>query len=69
MKRGSEIVYCYKCAVRLMAKDFESAGALRFADFYSCSACARILFESLSLRRQKILADIIERTYAASRRP
>jgi hypothetical protein len=69
MKRGSEVVYCYKCAVRLTGRDFASAGALRFADFYSCSACARALFASLSVRRQKILADIIERTYAASRRP
>ena len=69
MKRGSEVVYCYKCAVRLTGREFESAGALRFADFYSCSACARALFGSLSVRRQKIVADIIERTHAASRRP
>lgn len=68
MKRGSEIVYCFKCAVRLTGKDFEASGALRFADFYSCSACARNLFASLSVRRQKIVADIIERAYAASRR-
>ena len=69
MKRGSEVVYCYKCAVRLTGREFESAGALRFADFYSCSACARALFGSLSVRRQKIVADIFERTLAPSRRP
>jgi hypothetical protein len=68
MKRGSEVVYCFKCGVRLRRKDFESAGALRFADFNSCSACARVLFGSLSVRRQKMFADLIERTYAASRR-
>ena len=68
MARGSEVVYCFKCAVRLTSKDFGAGGALRFADFYSCSACARALFGSLSVRRQKIVADIIERTHAASRR-
>ncbi|HEX7896917.1 MAG TPA: hypothetical protein VF950_04110 [Planctomycetota bacterium] len=68
MKRGSEVVYCFKCGTRLLGRDFEAAGALRFADFNSCSACARVLFGSLSVRRQKLFADIIERTYAASRR-
>lgn len=61
-------MYCFKCATRLMGRDFETAGALRFADFYSCGPCARTLFDSLSVRRQKRLAEIIERTYAETRR-
>lgn len=66
MTRGSEIVYCFKCAVRLTGRDLESGAALRFADFYSCAACARVLLESLSRRRQQVLAERIEQTHAAS---
>lgn len=70
MTRGSEIVYCFKCAVRLCGKDLESGAALRFADFYSCSSCARTLLSSLSARRQQVLAERIEKAHAeASTRP
>ncbi len=67
MTRGSEIVYCFKCAVRLSGKDLESGAALRFADFFSCATCARTLLGSLSARRQQVLAERIEAAARASR--
>ncbi len=64
MTRGSEIVYCFKCSVRLSGRDLESGAALRFADFYSCATCARALLSSLSARRQQVFAERIEKTHA-----
>lgn len=66
MTRGCEIVYCFKCAVRLSGRDLESGAALRFADFYSCAACAKGVLESLSTRRKQALADRIEKAYSAA---
>ena len=68
MTQGSAIVYCFRCAVRLTARDFDHGGATRFADASGCSRCSRELLESMSAPAQKAFAELIERTYAAGRR-
>ena len=66
MTRGSEIAYCFKCALRVTGRELDAGTALRFADFYSCAACARTLLASLSARRQQVLAERIEKAHAAA---
>src|ERR1041384_3856828 len=44
---GQEIVYCFKCATRLLGADFEHGRAIRAGNRAACKACAAELLASL----------------------
>ena len=44
---GQEIVYCFKCATRLVSSDFEKGRAVRKGNRVSCSTCLPDLPEAL----------------------
>jgi hypothetical protein len=40
---GQEIVYCFKCQIRLLGSDFEKGKAFRVGSHVACLACMKIL--------------------------
>src|SRR5438093_564574 len=44
---GQEIVYCFKCATRLLGSDFEHGRAIRAGNRAACKDCATDLLNSL----------------------
>jgi hypothetical protein len=54
---GQEIVYCSKCAERLMGSDFDKGKAFRVGDMSVCLKCARELLPTLSAEERKALTE------------
>jgi hypothetical protein len=54
---GQEIVYCSKCAERLMGSDFDKGKAFRVGDMSVCLKCAREILPTLSPEERKALAE------------
>jgi hypothetical protein len=54
---GQEIVYCSRCASRLMGSDFEKGKAFRLGDKSVCKDCAQELLEKVSGPERELLAE------------
>src|SRR5215467_9471498 len=54
---GQEIVYCSKCAERLLGSDFEKGKAFRIGDRSACAKCAREILPTLPFQEAEALAS------------
>jgi hypothetical protein len=66
---GQEIVYCSRCASRLMGSDFEKGKAFRLGDQSVCKDCALKLLETLPGSERELLAEKLERAGTRKRSP
>jgi hypothetical protein len=57
---GQEIVYCFKCASRLLGADFDKAKAFRFEGKSVCLPCAQALLPALAPESRDTLAQAME---------
>ncbi|HXX95132.1 MAG TPA: hypothetical protein VEN81_16030, partial [Planctomycetota bacterium] len=54
---GQEIVYCSKCAERLLGSDFDKGRAFRVGDMSVCLKCARELLPTFSPLDRQVLME------------
>jgi hypothetical protein len=61
---GQEIVYCFKCASRLLGSDFDKGKAFRVAGKSICLACAKEQIHSLPPEEAQALKDVLAEAQA-----
>lgn len=57
---GQEILYCFKCQVRVTSADLDSSNALRFGNRTACRNCVPDLLAGLSAQERKDLVSRVQ---------
>src|SRR5687767_374495 len=63
---GQEILYCFKCQLRVTSADLDSSNALRFGNRTACRDCVPDLLASLSPQERK---DLVARVQLPKKAP
>jgi hypothetical protein len=61
---GQEIVYCFKCQIRIVGTEFDKGAAFQLGNNVCCSKCAAELLQTLPPKeREQLLAQMFKATH------